>query len=463
MKTLKIFTVLTAALLFSFAGFSQSNCKGWGSGKDSTEAIKNHVLYRDYVKQKNYKEAFPLWEYVYKNAPAGSVKHFIDGVKIYKSFMEEAEDEAKKEEHKAMIYKLFDQRIECFGKEGAVLGRKAYNMFYMEGATKETYATFKKSMDMEGNKTKDFLMVPFASAAVDMFASEEIDKVEARSIHDKLMEIAEYNIANNEKSADKYTKAKDGIKEQFAVIERNIFDCDYFKEDIIARYKAEPNNPDVYRAVYKELKQVGCPDTEPVVAEIAAKDQSRVASAKAAFEAEQARIREENAPSANKAKAAYDEGNYAEAIRLYEQAATETNVDDKKGRYYYAIAQTCAYKTKSYSKAREFARKAAKYMPGSGKPYMLIGNIYASGASRCATKKDDWGSRLAYLAAIDKWSYAKSIDPNVAADASSKISKYAGYKPTKEQAFQRGLKDGQKANVGCWIGESVTVRTVKQY
>jgi len=464
MKANKIILLL-ATILIASSAYSQG-CQGWGKGKDSIANIQSHVLYRDYVKAKNYEEAFPLWQKVYKAAPSGSEKHFIDGVKIYKDMIEKETDDAKKAEYTDIVYDLFDQRIECFGKKGAILGRKAYNMFYMGADEKEVYATFKESVDTEGNKTKDFLMVPFASNAVDNYRNKNIEKADARGVYDKLMSIIDYNIENNEKYAAKFEKAKVGVTEQFEVIERNIFDCDYFREDIVKKYEADKNNPEVYREVYKELIRVGCPESDAVVAEIRAKDKSRVDAINAENRAKQQAAAASaivNAPKANKAKEAYDSGNYKEAIRLYSEAASEADDAERKGKYYYAAAQTCAYKTKKYSEARKYARLAMPHMPSSGKPYMLIGNIYASGASRCGSKTDDWGSRLAYLAAIAKWSKAKSVDPSMASEADGKIAKYASYKPTREQAFARGLKDGQSANVGCWIGESVTIRTVKGY
>lgn len=467
MKTQKIIIALVAGILFSFSAYAQGNCKGWGTGKDSIKAIEHHVLYRDYIKQKNYEEAFPLWEKAFTAAPSGSEKHFIDGVKIYKDKIEKETDEAKKQEYTQKVYDLFDQRIECFGKEGSISGRKAYNMFYMAADTKETYETFSRSIELEGNKSKDFILVPFASNTVDMFRNKDIDKTEARAVYTNLNKIIDFNIAKADKYQAKFEKAKAGVKEQFSAIERNIFDCDYFRGPIIEKYKADPNNPEVYKAAYLELVQYGCSESDPVVAEIRAKDKSRVDAINQSRKAEAAAAAASRTPTvtptANKAAEAYRNGSYQEAADLYVKAAAETDDNTRKGKYYYTAAQAYAYKLKSYSNARKYAKQAAQYMPGSGKPYMLIGNIYAAGASKCGTKTDDWGSRLAYLAAIAKWSKAKSVDPSLAGEASEKISKYASYKPTKEQAFQRGLKDGQSANCGCWIGENVTIRTVKGY
>jgi len=127
----------------------------------------------------------------------------------------------------------------------------------------------------------------------------------------------------------------------------------------------------------------------------------------------------------------------------------------KKAGYQFSIASIQGRKLKQYSKARTSARAAAKMRSGWGDPYMLIGDLYATSASRCG---DDWNQRLAVLAAIEMYGRAKSVDPGVAADASKKIGRYLSARPTQEEGFMRGVKSGNTAKVGCWIGETVTVK-----
>jgi len=110
---------------------------------------------------------------------------------------------------------------------------------------------------------------------------------------------------------------------------------------------------------------------------------------------------------------------------------------------------------KKYGDARAEARKALSINPNYGRAYMLIGDMYATGARNCG---DSWNQRLAVLAAMEKYSKAASVDPSVAEEASGKKAKYRGSLPNKEEGFLRGVKSGQKQKVGCWIGETVTVR-----
>jgi hypothetical protein len=110
---------------------------------------------------------------------------------------------------------------------------------------------------------------------------------------------------------------------------------------------------------------------------------------------------------------------------------------------------------KQYSQARATAYEAAKHRDGWGRPYMLIGDMYGSSARSCG---DDWNQRLAIIAAIDKYNYAGSIDPEVARDARERVSKYNASLPDLSEGHMRGVKKGAKEQVGCWIGETVTVR-----
>ena len=52
---------------------------------------------------------------------------------------------------------------------------------------------------------------------------------------------------------------------------------------------------------------------------------------------------------------------------------------------------------------------------------------------------------------------AKNVDPEMAADASARISKYRASIPQKEDVFMRGKKKGDRVSVPCWIGGSVSL------
>ena len=95
---------------------------------------------------------------------------------------------------------------------------------------------------------------------------------------------------------------------------------------------------------------------------------------------------------------------------------------------------------------------------GWGEPYLLIGKLYASSGPLCGPGRG-WDSQIVTWPAIDKWEYAKSIDPASAKEANSLIARYKQYMPNKEDVFFRTLNVGQSFYVGCWIKETTKIRT----
>jgi tetratricopeptide (TPR) repeat protein len=156
------------------------------------------------------------------------------------------------------------------------------------------------------------------------------------------------------------------------------------------------------------------------------------------------------------ARLLYEEGKYREALDKYQEAVDETEEADKLADYYFSMASILGRKLKRYSDARSKALKAAQYRSEWGQPYLLIGDLYAS--AKCG---NSWNQRLSILAALDKYQYARSIDPGSKSAADRRISNYRNSKPLETEGFMRGLNEGDKVKVGCWIGETVSLRFSK--
>ena len=145
------------------------------------------------------------------------------------------------------------------------------------------------------------------------------------------------------------------------------------------------------------------------------------------------------------------------AVSYYTKAVDLAPNDEAKYEIWIKLAKT-AKNNKQYSTVRDYARKALAINPNSGEAYILIGDAYAASASSCGT--GDLGRGGVYLVAVDKYYKAKSVDPSVAKDAQDQINKYSSYFPGKEDAFFKGINNGDSYSVGCWIGETTTVRTI---
>ena len=450
---------LTLGLFFMHTSYAQ--CGKFTDTPKESEALEAHVLYRDAVKQENYDGAFANWKIAYELAPAADGKrasHYSDGIIIYKYKIENEPDEAKRKEYYNIVMRLYDEQIECYGNVSFVLGRKAFDMFYGIGPEgekitsdwMETKKTFEEAVAKGGNNTEYVVMVPYATVIAELFTDEKIDKAEARKVYKELNDICDYNIEKNTKFKAQYEYAKSTMNQVFSGIEYYIFDCDYFKAKFKPQFEADPENPEFLKEAILTLKRQGCDSTDVFLVKLETKWE------KYAVE-ENAKIMEEHLKSnpALWAKKLYDEDDYDGAIAKYREAINAETDDEKKASYLFSIASIQFRKLNSYSTARETAYKAAKMRPNWGRPYMLIGDMYGSSARSCG---DSWDQRLAILAAMDKYGYAKSIDSEVAEEASSKLSKYYSSMPAQEEGFMRGVKAGQSVKVGCWINETVKVR-----
>jgi hypothetical protein len=86
---------------------------------------------------------------------------------------------------------------------------------------------------------------------------------------------------------------------------------------------------------------------------------------------------------------------------------------------------------------------------------MLIGNAYAG----VKISGDDFENLAVYWVAVDYFTKAKQVDPNLASNVSESINIYSGSFPTKTECFFRSItEEGASYQVGGWINETTSVR-----
>lgn len=452
------------------ANLLNAQCETWIGKPTQSDAENAHSIYRQALKAGDFTTAYENWQIAFKIAPAADGKrdyHYTDGIALLKQKLTNVTDDKTKSEYHAEIMKLYDQAIGCYkskaittkngtddeinAKIGYLYGRKAYDMFYVINSSyDENMVALDNSIKYSGDNAEYIIMDPYANIIVWEFKQGQMPKQKAVELYKRLVQIGEYNIANNEKLSEGYQQALEAMDGKFAEIEKDIFDCEYFKEKLIPEYEENKDDAQVLKRVLATLKGQGCLDTDPVVLKLD-EEWKKYATE------ENARLQKEfeaNNPAAG-ARAAYEAGRYQEAISKYRQAIADESDNEKKATYLFGIASIEFRKLSLYSQARSTAYAAAKLNPNWGRPYMLIGDMYGHTARSCG---DSWTQRLAILAAMDKYSYAKSIDGSVASEANDRLNKYYASLPESSEGFMRGVSEGQSASVGCWIGETVKVR-----
>ncbi|MEY3369154.1 MAG: hypothetical protein RI973_2309 [Bacteroidota bacterium] len=453
-------------LVFTICGLAiwvlpaYNQCESWVNSPNKDALEEAHVLYRQFVKAEEYDKAFEFWKKAYEGAPAADGKrasHFVDGRAIYIHKFKNTSDPAEKKKYADLIIGLFDQQTQCYPNEKArTLGLKAYEMFYtLNSPYDQNKKVCEEAVAEGGDNTSYVVFQPYASIAVWQYQNKLMQAEEARNIFDKLNAIADHNVKNNNTYSAYYQQAKDAMNATFAQIEDEIFDCNYFKAKLEPDYRKNENDSEVLKFIYNKLVSKGCPETDPLVQELKVRYEKIVAEENAV---KLAAYYAEN--PGDYGIALFKEGKYTEALNKFEEGIAKEkaggNDNEKLANYYFYMASIEFRQLNRYSAAREDARAAARLKPGWGQPYMLIGDMYAQTSNSCGS--DAFDASLAILAAIDKWSYAKSIDSSVASEANSKIGRYNNYYPDKGEAFMRKINEGDSVSVPCWIGETVRVR-----
>ncbi len=440
-----------------------AQCDNWVNSPKKEEAENAHVAYRNFVKNytdftempaEEFQTAFNNWKIAYEIAPAADGQrpfHYRDGILFYRALAAKATDEAVKAEHYAKLLSFYDEELQCYPDAKAyLLGRKGYDQFYLTGYSMDALTTLEQAMAAGGNATEYIVLPPLGQLLNYYFKTEKIDNARVRDLYEKGLAIADHNIEKNGTYAQYYKDARANLEASVLEYEDQIFDCAYFKTTLMPKFEENKEDLEVLKFIAAKLKAQGCPETDEAVVKVQAQYDAVYAVKAAEYESERRRLN-----PAYDASLLVEEGDFDGAVRRYQEAIDTAEDNDKKSQYYYQMASLQSGKLRQYGVARQNANKAASLNPNWGKPYMLIGDIYARLGSSCG---DSYQQRLAVLAAIDKYRQAKNVDAEVADDANKRISNYSGSMPIRSESFSRGHNEGDRIEVGCGIGETVVLR-----
>ena len=157
----------------------------------------------------------------------------------------------------------------------------------------------------------------------------------------------------------------------------------------------------------------------------------------------------------NMAKLGVNKSDWAMAKKYYTEAIEQEEDLRRKANTYMGLAYV-NQNMGALSSAKSNCLKAGQLRKNWGNPYLYLATIYADAAGSCGSNAVE--KNAVYWAAINKLSYARSIDPSIADKAAKLISAYSQQIPDKGISFQLGYKEGDKITIGCWINEAVSVK-----
>lgn len=443
-------TIWILAFIFLSAGaFGQGK---YGSTKeDSVKCVTNISLYKEHFKQKSYADAKIGWINVFDGCPQSQKSTYINGVKMYRSFIAEAKDPEVKKGLIDTLFLIYDRRIEYYKQKAYVLGRKGSDMTtYDPDNLMAAYETLKESVYLGKAKSEAGVLAKYYQVIYQLYASKEIDK---SVLIEEFIPIAEFldaaifdNNANvlestTEKDKKKYTRRVEQYTSAKATID-DIFIkvalCEDIEPIIEARVSENPDDLQTLRIASFLLSRRECTDSE-IFAVVAEKLYKADPSARSAYGL--------GLLMSKKKK-------YSESAKYLKQAVELCEDCPDKEKYLLKTAKA-VYFENQYKSAASYARKAIAINPNSGDAYLTIGMAIASSAGSCGS--DDIQKSAVYWLAVDYFYKAKSVDPSVSAQANKYITTYKKYFASKEGVFFANLKVGDTFMVECW-GENTKVK-----
>lgn len=412
----------------------------YGHGEDSIRCVRNFSLYNEYYKQKNYKDALPYWKIVFAECPNVSSNIYLHGVRMFDQKMNAAKDIEVKHSYLDTIMMIYDQRIQYFGREGYVLGRKGKDFLELRKDNLEDvqkgYDMIKKSISLQNEKSQIDILVIYMTASTTLFEGEKIDGERVIENYALISDIIDKQIAKKP-DEENLLRAKEAIDNVFAT--SGAATCDGLITLFTSKFEQAPNDVNQMKKILTLLGQTKCSETEFYFTVSTAYHKQEPTS-KSAYLLAQMNV---------------DRKQYESAARYFKEAVELETDDVEKSKYYLKLGEITYRELGNHSLARTYAREARDANPLSGHPYILIGSIYA--ASK-ACGEDELGEKAVYWIAVDYFIKAKSVDPELSEVANKNISVYSQHFPDTETIFFHGFKEGDEYLVECWINEKTKVR-----
>ena len=332
---------------------------------------------------------------------------------------------------------IYDKRIQYFGKQGYVLGKKGADLIkYSPSSYEKAYSILAKSLEMQGNSSEAGALLAYFKSATMMEKNGKIDKQAILECYARVAEITDYNMVNNTKKEKYYSQSSEIIESLFAPYAN----CDDLIGIFSSKFDNSTEDVDLLKRITRLLESKECTNNS-LYFDAATRLHQLSPSALSASKIGKLNVAKKK---------------YSQAIDYFKQAVELEEEDKTRARYYLELAD--AYRISgSYSTARIMAYKSAELRQEWGEPFISIANIYASSVKKCSST--DFESASIYWLVVDKFIKAKSVDSSVADKANKAIATYSKFFPNTEQCFFEGIESGQTFLVECWINEKTKVRT----
>ena len=439
-KSILLFFSLTLAGITAVSQERQVDVYGTTSG-DSVNCQVYLSVFRQFYNLELYGDAIESWRTLFDKCPSSSEKMYIDGVTMYRSFIEEAADDQRKEELIDTLMLIYDRRMENFGGEGNVLGRKGRDLLNYRGSdldqVEKAYEMLKRSVELEGEKTQEATMVLLINAGVTLSEADRIGDGEVIDDYFNLSGILD----QLEKRSSRWERTRETIDE--IILNEHLLTCESLNGYFKPQFAQNSDDKEFLEKVIRFYKTTGC-DRSDLFVEAAENLYKMEPSSEAAHNLAIVFIARED---------------FANAAEYLGMAVVGEHIDNEtRAEWFYELALVNSA-LENYCDAISYAREAISYNDAMGKAYILVGDAIIASRKNLG---DEFEQRAAYWAAVDNYSRAASVDPSVASEARQKLNNYRAQGPGKEDIFFHDLQAGDTFHVGGCINQTTTVKIVDE-
>lgn len=442
MKHLSIITILTVSILTHTFTYGQDR----SMGERPDECRMNLSTYTEFFNQGNIDDAYKAWRWCIEYCPASTRNLYIHGVDIIEHFIQKAEDEETKQAYIDTLLMIYDMRIEYFGQEVMVLGRKA-NALLTHRPTElvEVYNILKRAYEIGGKDTPFATLGTFKNVAVVLYSNNLLESEDIVNLYTEITDILNYQIKNadSEATANRIKPVKDRVEELF--VNSGAADCHTIIRLFTPQLKKDPKNVELAEKIIMLLNrgdsdECQLDDLYLKAAEVLYNNEKTVRAAHAL------------------AQSYFKRNEPRQAERFYKEAIEMAKENEVKADLHFELGLLYFSQLEQYPIARNHARSAIANNPNHGRAHMLIGRVYAAGGRDCGESVVE--RKALWWVVVDQFERAKRVDPSVAEEADRLINRYSRNFPTQEEGFWENVHEGEIFTVGCWINERTTVRFV---
>ena len=458
--------LLSMIMLFSLQISAQEEAERLKYGPDKELCEQNLSIYIEFYKQKNYKDAYKPWTYLFNNAPKRTKNIYLHGPKIIKALIKNLNDQSRYTPLVDSLIMVYDQRNVYYkGKEAYVIGMKGADLYKYKKTTTEglqtSYEELKKAFEMAGNESTASVLNYYFMATTKLVQAKVLQVEDLIALFSDLSGVISYKEAKLSQDIYNAEQIEELSAKELKLLKKNkkelktLGDVKTNLEKTLAPHATceklielyaknfEQNKDDVawMKRAAKLLNKKECTDSDIFFS-----------ISEALYNIDPSSLAAANMGIRSLKRKDYEK---AEGFYIY---ALENEPDKiNKAQYAFRLAQTYGAMNKNNS-AKSYALKAATYRSGWGEPYLLIGDLYAKTSRQCGEFKTEFLKRVGYWAAIDKYEYAKRIDPQLSKKSNERIEKYTKQMPSKTDIFSEGLIDEPSYKIDCWYSETVKIR-----